>query len=421
MKDLFTNKHLRKKILFTLGILLVYLLGTMLTVPGIDSRALAGMIDGTSVFGLMNMMSGGSLEKMSVFALGVTPYITASIIIQLLAMDVIKPLAEMREEGEKGQIKMDKITRYLALVLCFLQAYSVTYGFDRTYRILENRTVSGYLFTALMLTCGTMFLLWLGDQISEHGIGNGISLLIFAGIVNGIPSQFINTWAMTIGGTEGQALINGAILFVLYCVVYLAIIFAVVFIEMAVRKIPIQYAGHSSAINMSYIPMKVNTASVLPVIFAQSFITVPQMIASFINRDAYAKMQSFLSFSSWTGLLLYAVLIVLFGFFYTDLMLDPEKMAKDLKKADAYIPGIRAGKDTEKHIRTIMYRVTFFGTAFLLVLAVLPYLLPMVTSIPSTISLGGTGLIIVVGVAMETIHELETLAKRKQYDKAWLE
>lgn len=420
IKEFLGNKHLQKKIWFTLGVLFVYLIGTSITVPGTNTELMKGMFDGASVFGLLNMMSGGALERMSVFALGVSPYITASIIVQLLSMDVIPALSEMKEDGEKGQAKMDKITRYLGLALCFMQAYSLTYGFDKNYGVLINPSISGYLFTALVLSAGTMFLIWLGDQIDDYGVGNGLSLLIFAGIANGIPSQFMKTWAMTAGTAEGAAVANGVFMFILYCIVYLAIIVFVVAMEMAVRRIPVQYAGHAAGMNMSYIPMKINSASVIPVIFAQSVITVPQMIVSFFNAEVYHKMESFLSLSSWTGLLLYAVLIVAFEFFYTDLMLDPEKMASDLKKANGYIPGVRAGKTTEKYIRKIMNRITVFGTIFLLILAVIPYLLPMITPIPSTISLGGTGLIILVGVAMETIKEIETLSHRKSYDRAWL-
>ena len=420
IKEFLGNKHLQKKIWFTLGVLFVYLIGTSITVPGTNTELMKGMFDGASVFGLLNMMSGGALERMSVFALGVSPYITASIIIQLLSMDVIPALSEMKEDGEKGQAKMDKITRYLGLALCFMQAYSLTYGFDKNYGVLVNPSISGYLFTALVLSAGTMFLIWLGDQIDDYGVGNGLSLLIFAGIANGIPSQFMKTWTMTAGTAEGAAVANGVFMFILYCIVYLAIIVFVVAMEMAVRRIPVQYAGHAAGMNMSYIPMKINSASVIPVIFAQSVITVPQMIVSFFNAEVYHKMESFLSLSSWTGLLLYAVLIVAFEFFYTDLMLDPEKMASDLKKANGYIPGVRAGKTTEKYIRKIMNRITVFGTIFLLILAVIPYLLPMITPIPSTISLGGTGLIILVGVAMETIKEIETLSHRKSYDRAWL-
>ena len=420
IKTFFGNKHLQKKIWFTLGVLFVYLIGTSISVPGTDPEMIKGVFDGASVFGLMNMMSGGSLERMSVFALGVSPYITASIIIQLLSMDVIPALSEMREDGERGQVKMDKITRYLGLFLAFVQGYSLTYGFDKNYGVLQNPGVSGYLFTSIVLCAGTMFLIWLGDQINEFGVGNGLSLLIFAGIANGIPANFMRTWAMTVGSAEGQAVVNGVFMFVLYCIVYIAIILFVVVMEMAVRRIPVQYAGHAQGQNMSYIPMKINSASVIPVIFAQSVITVPQMIVSFLSYDIYQKMQSFLSLSSWTGLLIYVILIIGFEFFYTDLMLDPEKMASDLKKANGYVPGVRAGKTTEKYLRRIMNRITVFGTIFLLVLAVIPYLLPMITSIPSTISLGGTGLIILVGVAMETIKELETLTQRKSYDRAWL-
>lgn len=419
VKLFFANKHLQKKIWFTFAVLLVWLFGITVTVPGIDSSALKGVFDGASVLGIMNLMSGGSLERFSLFAMGVSPYITASIIIQLLSMDVIPPLSEMREDGEKGQVKLDKITRYFSVVLAFVQAISLTYAFDRQYGILTNASVSGYISSALIMTAGTMFLIWLGDAISEHGVGNGLSIMIFAGIASSIPSQFMQTWAMTVGGAEGQALINGALLFAAYCLVYLLIIVVVVVMETAERRIPVHYSGRAAGNNMTYIPLKINSASVIPVIFAQSVLTVPQMILSFVNYDLYTKLEKILSLNTWGGLAIYAALIIVFTFFYTDLTIDPENMAKNLKRNNGAVPGIRPGENTRKYISRVMNRVTFFGMIVLLMLAITPYLLPMITSIPSTISIGGTGLIILVGVAMETTGQIETLLTKKNYDKSW--
>lgn len=416
--SLFRNKETRNKIFFTLAMLLIYRIGSAIPVPGVNADALSAQIADNSIFAIMNMLGGGALEKLSVFAMGVHPYITASIIIQLLSMDVIPALTEMAKSGQTGRMKMDKITRYLGVVLAFVQAYSLVYGFDKQYGILDNPSLSGYLYTATVMTAGTMFLIWLGDRISMKGIGNGLSILIFAGIVSNMPASFVQVYNILAGGTSQSELFNGILQFVLYCALYLAIIIFVVIMETAVRKIPIQYTNSSNlrgGSDITYLPFKINSASVIPVIFAQSIMTAPQIVISFFNTDLYNKLSSFLSLTSPSGLIIYAVLTVLFTFFYTDLQVDPDKIAENLGKSGAYIPGIRPGTETRTYLHKVLNRITVLGAFSLMVVAVIPYLLPMFTSLPASTAIGGTGIIIVVGVAMETYAQLKGQLTAKQY------
>lgn len=416
--SMFKNKEIRNKILFTLAMLLIYRVGSAIPVPGVDATKLASQISDNSVLSMMNLLGGGALERLSVFAMGVTPYITASIIIQLLSMDAIPALTEMTKSGQTGRMKMEKITRYLGVVLSFVQAYSLVYGFDKQYSVLANSSLSGYLYTATVLTAGTMFLIWLGDRISMKGIGNGLSIIIFAGIVSNMPSQFMQVWNVLAGGTTQGELFNGILQFALFVLLYIIIIVFVIVMETAVRKIPIQYTNSSSYTrgnDVTFLPLKINSASVIPVIFAQSIMTAPQIVISFFNQDLYKTLQTYLSLSSTTGLILYAVLTFLFTFFYTDLQVDPDQVADNLSKSGAYIPGIRPGNETKTYLHKVLNRITVLGAIALVIVATLPYILPMFTSLPSSISIGGTGIIIVVGVAMETIAQLKGQLTTKAY------
>ena len=417
--NMFKNKEIRKKIFFTLAMLLIYRIGSSIPVPGIDAATLAKQISDNSILSMMNLLGGGALEKMSIFAMGVSPYITGSIIIQLLSMDGIPSLTEWAKSGQTGRQKIEKTTRYLGVVLAFVQAFSLVYGFDKQYAILESSALSTYLYVATILCAGTMFLVWIGDRISMKGIGNGISIIIFAGIVSNMPTQFAQIYSILVGGTSNGEVFNGVLQFVLYCLIYLAIVVFVVIMETAVRKIPIQYTNSISnrggKSDVTFLPFKINSASVIPVIFAQSIMTAPQIVISFFNTDLYQKLQNYLSLTKPFGLALYAVLTILFTFFYTDLQVDPDTVADNLKKSDAYIPGIRPGQDTMKYLHKVLNRITVLGALGLTLVAVIPYLLPMFTSIPASSAIGGTGIIIVVGVVRETIGQLEGQLTQKNY------
>lgn len=413
-KKIFTNKETRKKVFYTLAMLLVYRFGASLPAPNINQSALVGVDLG--FLDMLNLLGGGAIQQFSVFALGVGPYITASIVIQLLAMDVIPYLSDLQKEGQNGKMKLDKITRYLAVILAFVQSISMIYVFDKSYNVLLNNSTANYFYTSIVMTAGTMFLLWIGDRISKNGIGNGTSLIIFAGIVSSLPNTFASAYASLVGTS---ASITGVLEFIGFIAVYIVIILLVIFMNQAERRIPIQYTSSSLVQRKSeknYLPLKINSASVIPVIFASSIMTAPVTIMSFVNQgDFFNKMRDFLSLQSLTGLLIYTVLIIFFTFFYTHLTVDPGKVADNLAKNGTYVTSIRPGEATKKYITTVLNRITVLGTLFLLFVALLPHIVPMVTSLPASISLGGTGLIIVVGVALETMKSLESQVNQKQY------
>ena len=416
--SIFKNKEIRNKIFFTLAMLFIYRLGSAIPVPGVDANQLAASILDNSLLSMLNLLGGGALERLSIFAMGVTPYITASIVIQLLSMDVIPYLTELSKSGQTGRVKLDRITRYLGVVLSLIQSGTMVYSLNGSYNILTSDTLAMYLYTAIVMTAGTMFLLWIGDRISQFGIGNGISFIIFAGIVANLPASFRQVFSVLVDTSNNTAMFNGLIEFSLFVIMYLVIIVFVVVMQTATRKIPIQYTSSSMGNgrnDITYLPFKINSASVVPVIFAQSIMTAPQIILSFVNTDLYTKLSNFLSLQKPVGLAIYAILTVLFTFFYTNLQVDPEKVAENLGKSGAYIPGIRPGSETKEYIKKVLNRITVLGAAGLLFIATLPYLLPMFTNLPSSISIGGTGIIIVVGVAMETIDQIQGQLTQKQY------
>ena len=419
-KAIIKNKDIRNRILFTLFAFLVYRLGSAITVPDVNTTDLVAGLEDNSLFAMLNLLGGGGLEQFSIFALGVTPYITASIIIQLLSMDVIPPLSELAKSGAKGRKQLDKYTRYLAVIFGFVQSFSLVYGFSSTYTgLLEGgATMSKILYIATIFTAGTMFLVWIGDQISTKGIGNGISMVIMAGIVGRLPRQFSSAWTSLIGeDPTGQ----GIGLFIGYIVVYLIIIVFVTLINTAERRIPIQYTSSSISLSKqsksNYLPLKLNSASVIPVIFASSLMMAPLQIASFFaSNKVTSVMTDWLGMRTWYSLVIYVLLILFFTFFYTKMQVNPEKIAENLGKSGAYIPSVRPGKETENYVNRVLSRLTTLGSVALALVAVLPHLMPLIWSEMNTsMALGGTGMIIVVGVAIETVRQIQGLITQKSY------
>jgi preprotein translocase subunit SecY len=422
-KAIFTNKDIRNRILFTLFAFLVYRLGSAITVPDVNTADLVAGIEDNSLFAMINLLGGGGLEQFSIFALGVTPYITASIIIQLLSMDVVPHLSELAKNGATGRKTLDKYTRYLAVVFAFVQSFSLVYGFSQTYTTLIEGgvTMAKIMYIATIFTAGSMFLVWIGDQISIKGIGNGISMVIMAGIVGRMPQQFTDAWATLIGAES--TIENGAWLFAGYILVYLLIIIFVTLINTAERRIPIQYT--SSSIQLSkrsesnYLPLKVNSASVIPVIFASSLMMAPLQIASFFpTNDIIRTMQDWLGLRTWYSLVIYVLLILFFTFFYTKMQINPEKISENLGKSGAYIPSVRPGTETKNYVNKVLSRITVLGSICLALIAVLPHIMPLIwTDMPTSMALGGTGMIIVVGVAIETVRQVQGLITQKSYKK----
>lgn len=418
---MWTNKDIRNRILFTLFAFLVYRLGCAITVPDVNTTDLVAGLGDNSLFAMLNLLGGGGLEQFSVFALGVTPYITASIIIQLLSMDVIPHLTELSKSGAKGRKKLDQYTRYLAVIFGFVQSFSLVYGFSHSYPglIVGGVTVAKLMYIATIFTAGTMFLVWIGDQISIKGVGNGISMVIMAGIVGRMPQQFSAAWSSLV--TSGVA--NGALLFGSYILVYLLIIVFVTLINTAERKIPIQYTSSSVSMaknsKMNYLPLKINSASVIPVIFASSLMMAPLQIASFFpQKDWMTTMQNWLGLRTWYSLAIYVVLIILFTFFYAKMQINPEKISENLGKSGAYIPSVRPGTETKDYVDRVLSRITVLGSVALATIAVMPHIMPLVwPELPGSMALGGTGMIIVVGVAIETVRQIQGLITQKAYKK----
>ena len=412
--DFFRNKDIRKKIYFTLAMLFIFRLGAAIPAPGINDTIIN--IADNSILGMMNLLGGGAIEQMSIFSLGVGPYITASIIIQLLSMDIIPALTEMTKSGKKGRQQMDQITRYLGVVLAFVQGYFIVQMLSNQYGIVDNPSPIKYMYIATIFTAGTMFLLWIGDQITTKGVGNGVSMIIFAGIVANIPSSFRTIYSILLGSGVTT---KGVISFVMYIVMFIAIIVLVTAMQMAERRIPIQYTT-SQTINrtkgdINHLPLKINSASVIPVIFASALIQGPQIITSWINQGAYQWLRDFFDFTKPYVLVIYGILIILFTFFYTNLTVDPEKIAEDLGKQGTYIPGIRPGHETKEYVSKVLNRITVLGALLLTFIAILPYVITIVFGLPQGAATGGTGLIIVVGVAMETTKALKGQLTQKQY------
>lgn len=423
IKAIVTNKDIRKRILFTLFAFLVYRLGSAITVPDVNTADLINGMQDNSLFAMLNLLGGGGLEQFSVFALGVTPYITASIILQLLSMDIVPSLTELSKSGAQGRKKIDQYTRYLAVVFAFVQSFSLVYGFSKTYTtlIVGGVTISKVLYISTIFTAGSLFLVWIGDQISLKGIGNGISMVIMAGIVGRMPRQITSAWKTLMG--SGSTVKNGTALFVAYILVYLLIIIFVTLINTAERRIPIQYT--SSSIELSkrsesnYLPLKVNSASVIPVIFASSLMMAPLQVATFLDKTEFVKAtQKWLGLSTWYSLAIYVVLIIFFTFFYTKMQVDPEKLAENLGKSGAYIPSVRPGTETKNYVNHVLTRITVLGSLALALISVIPHAMPLIwPELPSSMALGGTGMIIVVGVAIETVRQVQGLITQKSYKK----
>lgn len=413
MKQLFapTNKDLRLRILFTLGALMIFVIGTGVQVPGTaDVTVNLGFLE------LINVMGGGALKQFSIFGLGVMPYITASIIVQLLQMDIFPYFSELRDEGPVGRQKLNQITRYMGIIFAFIEGFAFAYAF-----LGSGKTTMDYMYVATILTAGTAFLLWLGDQVTQKGIGNGISLIILAGIVATMPSMFITAFKELI--TKGEfALWLGILLFVLFVIVYFLIIVGVIFVELAERKIPIQYANKSTSAygNQSFMPIKVNTAGVMPVIFASSLLAIPATIAQLVKNEKFINfVNNYLTYTKPVGFIIFVALIFFFAYFYTYIQLKPEDLAKNLKENGGFIPGVRPGKDTEKYISNVLSKLTIIGGVFLVIIAGLPIIFSSLSGLSSAVTIGGTSLLIVVGVALETYKQLEGSLVSRNYKKGY--
>lgn len=416
---------LRKKILFTLGVLIVYRIGAFIPVPNIDTELLEMVTESgvNDVFNLMNTFTGGALFNFSIFAMGIMPYITSSIIVQLLTMDVIPKFAQWAKEGEAGRRKLAQVTRYGTIILALIQAYGMAIGFNRLYNFdfVVNAGFTTYTLIAIVLTAGTAFLMWLGEQITEHGIGNGISIVIFAGIVAGIPTGINQILIGEFGAEATGTLFFSIVKLVLIALAVVVIVAGVIYIQQGVRKIPVQYAKRVVGRKMyggqsTHIPLKVNAAGVIPVIFALSLLIFPQTIASFWRGNAFADwIINNITYDAALGMVLYVLLIIGFTYFYTFVQINPVQMAEQMKKNGGYIPGIRPGKTTATYLTRVMNRITLSGAIFLAAVSILPIFFGALAGLPTSVQIGGTSLLIVVGVALDTMKQVESQLIKRHY------
>ena len=439
LASILKNKEIMNRILFTILILFIFRIGCQITVPGatLQSENLTSYLESNNALALMNILGGGTLQTFSIFALGVSPYITAQIITQLLATDVLPALTELKRQGQYGRKKMEMATRYLTLMLGAVQAYGIIKTME-TSELVSFTAGSNpwltYVYVVIVMLAGSMVVMWLGDQISVKGIGNGISMIIFAGIVCSLPNQISTAFQRWIlGANPGDAAqIQGVFSFLLYIFSFLLIISFVTFVELSKRKIPVQHSGKGggqtqSMAKASFLPIKINSAGVIPVIFASSIMTAPSIIVGFLGNDTNAEWLNVFSSSkmtnmgSWSfpwGLIIYLALTITFTFFYANLQINPEQLAENFQKNGSYIPGVRPGIETERYVRKVLNRVTFIGAMALAIIAALPSVLTLTVfkDYPS-LALGGTGLIIVVGVALELNSQIDGLLAGKSFDE----
>lgn len=401
-----SNKDLRKKIYFTMMCLGIFCLGTTITIPWASA-----VYEELGFLEIFNVMSGGGLSNFSIFALGVSPYITASIITEILQMDIVPYFKDLKDQGYTGRQKINKITRYLGILIAFLQAYALTAFYMKGLNAME------IIKTTLVMVAGTSFCMWMGDQITNKGVGNGQSMLIMAGIIQSMPNIFRGAFASLVMGSFSKTV--GIVLFSLFVLVYVIVIVGIIWVQLAERRIPIQYSNRTSSAygaQTNYLPLKINSASVIPVIFASIVTTIPATIVTLIGKkSAIDFVNKYIMYTSTTGFILYLVLIVVFAYFYTFLVMNPDEMSKNLNENGGYIPGIRPGSDTSKYISNSLSKLTLVGALFLVILAGMPILLSKLTSLPSYVTIGGTGILIVVGVAIETYKQLESSLVSRSY------
>ncbi|MBI5837743.1 MAG: preprotein translocase subunit SecY [Candidatus Eisenbacteria bacterium] len=418
LRNMWNIPELRRRLLFTLGLLAIYRLGGHVPTPGVDATALAQLMKSNSMLGLYDLFVGGSFSRATIFALGIMPYISASIILQVLGT-VVPHLEKLQKEGEEGRRKITQYTRYGTVLISLIQSYAFSMFLESFkgasgVEVVSNPGMSFRLITMLTQTTGTIGIMWLGEQITERGIGNGISLIIMVGIIARLPNDLITTFTSLKNGTLNALVLIPALLFMF------AVIASVVLMTQAQRKIPVQYAKRvvgrkTYGGQNTHIPLRVNTAGVIPIIFAQSLIILPVSIAAFFPKsDFLAGVAQELSHNSPIYVILYSLVIIFFTYFYTAVVLNPEDLAENIRKFGGFVPGIRPGKKTAEYIDYIMNRITLPGAVFLAAIAVVPDLL--VDRMNLTFRFGGTSVLIVVGVALDTLQQIESHLLMRHYD-----
>lgn len=409
--NIFANKELKDRIVYTFMMFVVFRLGVHIPVPGVDASVIENIFQSGNLFGFLDLFSGGALSKFSIFAMSITPFINAQIIMQMLVA-VIPSLEELRKDGQEGFKQIQKITRYFTIFLAFVQAFGISYGLRANGALVDNSWFFLF-FVCVVLTAGTCLLMWIGEKITEHGIGNGISLIIFCGIVARFPEalQTIVQYLEVGTITPLQAL--------LFAAIALAMIVVVIEVNEGQRRIPVQYAkrvigrkmygGHST-----FLPLMVNQAGVIPIIFASSILMLPVTLAQFIHVGWVQALAKFFGWGTWANTCLYAILIVIFTYFYTAITVNVTELADNMKKYGGFIPGIRPGEPTMRYVDKVLTRITLTGSVFLAFIAILPNFIGSITNIQG-VYFGGTALLIIVGVALDTMRQAQSLMVTRNY------
>ena len=425
-RNIWSIEELRERIINTLIFLLIYRIGTFVILPGIDSEMLAGLQGQTDsgVLSLVNLFAGGAFARGAIFALGIMPYISASIVIQLMSI-AVPYFQRLQKEGEDGRRKINQITRLLTIAITAVQAYGYlvniknTAGNGDALLFMTSpgaMSVGMFMFiNVLLLTAGTMFTMWLGEKITDKGLGNGISLIIMIGIIAGLPSSLVSEFFFKLEGGK-------LIFFVVEMAIWLAVILSVVLLVQGTRRIPVNYAKQMRGSNMyggarQYIPLKVNAAGVMPIIFAQAIMFIPATVAGFFTEESNSFVNAMSDYTSWTYNIIFALMIILFTYFYTAITVNPNQMAEDLKRNGGFIPGIKPGKDTSNYIDSIMSRITFPGSLYLALVSVFPAV-AIAYSVNQGFAqfYGGTSLLIMVGVVLDTLQQIESYLLMRHYD-----
>ena len=409
--NIFANKELKDRIVYTFMMFIVFRLGVHIPVPGVDASVIENIFQSGNLFGFLDLFSGGALSKFSIFAMSITPFINAQIIMQMLVA-VIPSLEELRKDGQEGFKKIQKMIRYFTIFLAFVQAFGISYGLRANGALVDNSWFFLF-FVCVVLTAGTCLLMWIGEKITEHGIGNGISLIIFCGIVARFPEalQTIVQYLEVGTITPLQAL--------LFAAIALAMIVVVIEVNEGQRRIPVQYAkrvigrkmygGHST-----FLPLKVNQAGVIPIIFASSILMLPVTLAQFVHVGWVQALAKFFGWGTWANTCLYAILIVIFTYFYTAITVNVTELADNMKKYGGFIPGIRPGEPTMRYVDKVLTRITLTGSVFLAFIAILPNFIGSITNIQG-VYFGGTALLIIVGVALDTMRQAQSLMVTRNY------
>ncbi|WP_081794319.1 preprotein translocase subunit SecY [Mycoplasmoides pirum] len=421
---LLRNKNFMTSVLVTLFLVLLFRVISTIPLPGIKINQSSSSSSSTNdFFSLFNLLGGGGLSQLSLFAIGVSPYITSQIIMQLLSTDLIPPLSRLAKSGEIGRRRIEVITRIITLPFAIVQAFAIIeLSSNGGAFSLEQPDVAHKAFYIVTMTAGTYISIFIGDIISKRGVGNGVTLLILSGILSQLPAGFVTVFNVITGLViTTNPVLTSIITFSVYVLGFIVLLLATTFINISIRKIPIQQTGQGMTEDLNalpYLPIKINSAGVIPVIFASSIMSIPITIAQFTPQgEARWFVEDYLSLSTPVGITLYGILIILFTFFYSYIQINPEQLSKNFEKSHRFIPGIRPGYETEKHIARVLMRTNFIGAPFLAIIAVIPYVISATMGIPNTLSLGGTGIVIMVAASLELYNSLKSSATTTNYQQ----